>query len=198
MACVYRSLDEFSDNQSIYDKLKAMKIIPLATYQRQSTNNSTIFFPLSENTGFSYNGKKKYAMCLHFVVKKIKCSSFPLWNKMQEWNTHGLPLYACVGVYSICYGHCFTISVSHLCFLILIQKVTGQGHCWLVVRSKALFLLSLIHLYLLHSVLLVHITWGNSNCMLIKPILFIKMSLWGKKYKIMVLGDHLKHKLHTL
>ncbi|XP_056016364.1 uncharacterized protein LOC125663893 [Ostrea edulis] len=55
MACVYRSLDEFSDNQSIYDKLKAMKIIPLANYQRQSTNNSTIFFPLSENTGFSYN-----------------------------------------------------------------------------------------------------------------------------------------------
>jgi hypothetical protein len=58
MACVYRSLDEFSDNQSIYDKLKAMKIIPLATYQRQSTNNSTIFFPLAENTGFSSNGEK--------------------------------------------------------------------------------------------------------------------------------------------
>lgn len=96
MACVYRSLDEFSDNQSIYDKLKAMKIIPLANYQRQSTNNSTIFFPLSENTGFSYNGKKKYAMCLHFVVKKIKCSSFPLWNKMQEWNTQSWFALVCI------------------------------------------------------------------------------------------------------
>ncbi|XP_061196696.1 uncharacterized protein LOC133204972 [Saccostrea echinata] len=55
MACVYRSLDEFSDNQAVYDTLRAMKIIPLATNQRQCTGDSTIFFPLSENTGFSQN-----------------------------------------------------------------------------------------------------------------------------------------------
>ncbi|XP_062567288.1 uncharacterized protein LOC134229558 [Saccostrea cucullata] len=55
MACVYRSLDEFSDNQSVYDTLRAMKIIPLASLQRQCTNDSTIFFPLSENTGSSQN-----------------------------------------------------------------------------------------------------------------------------------------------
>lgn len=57
LACVYRSLNEFTDNQPVYDKLKALKIIPLASYQRQSTADSTIFFPLSENTELSYNGK---------------------------------------------------------------------------------------------------------------------------------------------
>uniref|UniRef100_A0A8W8JQP2 Protein NO VEIN C-terminal domain-containing protein n=1 Tax=Magallana gigas TaxID=29159 RepID=A0A8W8JQP2_MAGGI len=55
LACVYRSLNEFTDNQPVYDKLKALKIIPLATYQRQCTADSTIFFPLSENTELSYN-----------------------------------------------------------------------------------------------------------------------------------------------
>lgn len=57
LACVHRSLDEFLDNQPVYDRLKAMKIIPLATYQRESTSDSTIFFPLSENAELSYNGK---------------------------------------------------------------------------------------------------------------------------------------------
>lgn len=57
LACVHRSLDEFLDNQPVYDRLKTMKIIPLATYQRESTSNSTIFFPLSENAELSYNGK---------------------------------------------------------------------------------------------------------------------------------------------
>lgn len=57
LACVYRSLNEFTDNQPVYDKLKALKIIPLATYQRQCTEDSTILFPLSENTELSYNGK---------------------------------------------------------------------------------------------------------------------------------------------
>ncbi|XP_076112450.1 uncharacterized protein LOC143080482 isoform X2 [Mytilus galloprovincialis] len=47
LACVYRSLDEFHDNQEIYIELKKMKIIPLASQVFVSLEDNTIFFPLS-------------------------------------------------------------------------------------------------------------------------------------------------------
>ncbi|CAG2243868.1 unnamed protein product [Mytilus edulis] len=47
LACVYRSLDEFHDNQEIYSELKKMKIIPLASQVFVSLEDNTIFFPLS-------------------------------------------------------------------------------------------------------------------------------------------------------
>ncbi|CAC5410109.1 unnamed protein product [Mytilus coruscus] len=47
LACVYRSLDEFHDNQEIYSELKKMKIIPLASQVYVSLEDNTIFFPLS-------------------------------------------------------------------------------------------------------------------------------------------------------
>ncbi|KAJ8302744.1 hypothetical protein KUTeg_019140 [Tegillarca granosa] len=63
LACVYRSMDEFRDNQDLFDKLKSMKIIPLATCEYVSATESTIFFPLmSEDSSekrpaYSFKGR---------------------------------------------------------------------------------------------------------------------------------------------
>ncbi|KAK3086464.1 hypothetical protein FSP39_018803 [Pinctada imbricata] len=50
LACIYRSLDEFQDNQVLYDKLKELKIIFLASHHRVALTESTVFFPLSEDS----------------------------------------------------------------------------------------------------------------------------------------------------
>ncbi|VDI46757.1 Hypothetical predicted protein [Mytilus galloprovincialis] len=47
LACVYRSLDEFHDNQEIYSELKKMKMVPLASQVYISLEENTVFFPLS-------------------------------------------------------------------------------------------------------------------------------------------------------
>ncbi|XP_069113795.1 uncharacterized protein [Argopecten irradians] len=49
LACVYRSLDEFRDNQFILDTLSTLKILPLTTDQFVSVADKTIFFPLTED-----------------------------------------------------------------------------------------------------------------------------------------------------
>ncbi|XP_021342125.1 uncharacterized protein LOC110442712 isoform X2 [Mizuhopecten yessoensis] len=56
LACVYRSLDEFHDNQTILETLSALKIIPLATYQFVALTDKTIFFPLTEDKKTLHRG----------------------------------------------------------------------------------------------------------------------------------------------
>ncbi|XP_060075304.1 uncharacterized protein LOC132554994 [Ylistrum balloti] len=49
LACVYRSLDEFHDNQTILETLSTLKILPLTTYQFVTLADNTVFFPLTED-----------------------------------------------------------------------------------------------------------------------------------------------------
>ena len=56
LACVYRSLDEFNDNQEVYETLKTMKIIPLASHERIAVANNTVFFPWPGGPNLSAEG----------------------------------------------------------------------------------------------------------------------------------------------
>lgn len=47
LACVYRSLDEFHDNQEVFNTLMTMKIIPLASKEYVALEDNTVFFPIT-------------------------------------------------------------------------------------------------------------------------------------------------------
>ena len=47
LACVYRSLDEFHDNQEVFNTLMTMKIIPLVSKEYVALEDNTVFFPIT-------------------------------------------------------------------------------------------------------------------------------------------------------
>ncbi|KAH3734109.1 hypothetical protein DPMN_040549, partial [Dreissena polymorpha] len=51
LACMYRSLDEFHEDQSILEKLKSHRILPLTDGELVSLNEKTVFCPVPQSGG---------------------------------------------------------------------------------------------------------------------------------------------------
>ena len=49
LACMYRSLDEFQNDETVLDELKAFKMLPLSDGELVSVNEKTVFFPIMKN-----------------------------------------------------------------------------------------------------------------------------------------------------
>ncbi|XP_046338389.2 protein NO VEIN-like isoform X3 [Haliotis rufescens] len=50
LACLYRSLDEFQENEQVFDRLKTTRIIPLSTGQLVCLAEMTVFLPPVDST----------------------------------------------------------------------------------------------------------------------------------------------------
>ena len=49
LACIYRSLDEFQNDETVLDALKAFRMLPLSDGELVSVNEKTVFFPIMKN-----------------------------------------------------------------------------------------------------------------------------------------------------
>ena len=120
LACVYRSLDEFHDNQGVYEKLKAMKIIPLASNERVAVANNTVFFPLSDGSKLSAKGTDRD---LWYTCIVVYSSMLSVCNYCKSYFDLFCPWIQWSGAYCIC-PVCLFVCLSVCLFVCLLSTLT--------------------------------------------------------------------------
>jgi hypothetical protein len=57
MACLYRSLDEFQQDDKILTLLKSQRMLPLSDGELISLQDNTVFYPLTVSSNKTQSGK---------------------------------------------------------------------------------------------------------------------------------------------
>ena len=75
MACLYRSLDEFQQEDTILNTLKSCCIVPLATGELVALQDKTVFYPIDDN---STKKRNISGMFVHIYYNVISSDTGPV------------------------------------------------------------------------------------------------------------------------